>query len=175
MLEACGSWSLLDSGWMESFKTFEWVALRNTIGLLWTASSLSFGVRFASWSRITKTLDLHLRCLPFSTEGLKEYFCKFGEVKECMVMRDPVTKRSRWGRRALISALSQERSLHTAAICLFIFLKSVLQPHRECILCSNMLLSYFLPSGDSVLSHMLTKPAWIKFWRRTDMNWTRKQ
>uniref|UniRef100_H3DRD0 Musashi RNA binding protein 1 n=1 Tax=Tetraodon nigroviridis TaxID=99883 RepID=H3DRD0_TETNG len=27
-------------------------------------------------------------------EGLKEYFCKFGEVKECMVMRDPVTKRS---------------------------------------------------------------------------------
>uniref|UniRef100_A0A8C6ULN3 Musashi RNA-binding protein 1 n=1 Tax=Neogobius melanostomus TaxID=47308 RepID=A0A8C6ULN3_9GOBI len=28
-------------------------------------------------------------------EGLKEYFCKYGEVKECMVMRDPVTKRSR--------------------------------------------------------------------------------
>uniref|UniRef100_A0A8C9S0K7 RNA-binding protein Musashi homolog 2 n=1 Tax=Scleropages formosus TaxID=113540 RepID=A0A8C9S0K7_SCLFO len=28
-------------------------------------------------------------------QGLKEYFCKFGEVKECMVMRDPVTKRSR--------------------------------------------------------------------------------
>uniref|UniRef100_A0A668T138 RNA-binding protein Musashi homolog 2 n=2 Tax=Pseudocrenilabrinae TaxID=318546 RepID=A0A668T138_OREAU len=27
--------------------------------------------------------------------GLKEYFCKYGEVKECMVMRDPVTKRSR--------------------------------------------------------------------------------
>uniref|UniRef100_A0AAQ5XA29 RNA-binding protein Musashi homolog 2 n=1 Tax=Amphiprion ocellaris TaxID=80972 RepID=A0AAQ5XA29_AMPOC len=30
-----------------------------------------------------------------SPEGLKEYFCKYGEVKECMVMRDPVTKRSR--------------------------------------------------------------------------------
>uniref|UniRef100_A0A8C5CJH7 RRM domain-containing protein n=1 Tax=Gadus morhua TaxID=8049 RepID=A0A8C5CJH7_GADMO len=29
------------------------------------------------------------------SEGLKEYFCKYGEVKECMVMRDPVTKRSR--------------------------------------------------------------------------------
>ncbi|KAG9335036.1 hypothetical protein JZ751_005709 [Albula glossodonta] len=29
-----------------------------------------------------------------TAEGLKEYFCKFGEVKECMVMRDPVTKRS---------------------------------------------------------------------------------
>ncbi|XP_056266924.1 RNA-binding protein Musashi homolog 1-like isoform X2 [Pseudoliparis swirei] len=28
-------------------------------------------------------------------EGLKEYFSKFGEVKESMVMRDPVTKRSR--------------------------------------------------------------------------------
>uniref|UniRef100_A0A8C5FZQ0 RNA-binding protein Musashi homolog 1 n=1 Tax=Gouania willdenowi TaxID=441366 RepID=A0A8C5FZQ0_GOUWI len=28
-------------------------------------------------------------------EGLKEYFSKYGEVKECMVMRDPVTKRSR--------------------------------------------------------------------------------
>uniref|UniRef100_A0AAR2L455 RRM domain-containing protein n=1 Tax=Pygocentrus nattereri TaxID=42514 RepID=A0AAR2L455_PYGNA len=28
-------------------------------------------------------------------EGLKDYFCKFGEVKESMVMRDPVTKRSR--------------------------------------------------------------------------------
>uniref|UniRef100_A0A8C1LV01 RNA-binding protein Musashi homolog 1-like n=1 Tax=Cyprinus carpio TaxID=7962 RepID=A0A8C1LV01_CYPCA len=27
--------------------------------------------------------------------GLKDYFCKFGEVKESMVMRDPVTKRSR--------------------------------------------------------------------------------
>uniref|UniRef100_A0A665TB66 RNA-binding protein Musashi homolog 2 n=1 Tax=Echeneis naucrates TaxID=173247 RepID=A0A665TB66_ECHNA len=30
-----------------------------------------------------------------SLSGLKEYFCKYGEVKECMVMRDPVTKRSR--------------------------------------------------------------------------------
>uniref|UniRef100_A0A8C6LGQ0 RNA-binding protein Musashi homolog 2 n=1 Tax=Nothobranchius furzeri TaxID=105023 RepID=A0A8C6LGQ0_NOTFU len=28
-------------------------------------------------------------------EGLRDYFGKFGEVKECMVMRDPVTKRSR--------------------------------------------------------------------------------
>lgn len=40
-------------------------------------------------------------CAPGSTlcflhaEGLKDYFCKFGEVKESMVMRDPVTKRSR--------------------------------------------------------------------------------
>lgn len=33
----------------------------------------------------------------------------------------------------------------------------------------------FLPVGDLVLSHMLTRPAWIKFWRRTDMNWIRRQ
>lgn len=36
-----------------------------------------------------------LRHFYYFSEGLKEYFCKFGEVKECMVMRDPVTKRSR--------------------------------------------------------------------------------
>lgn len=29
------------------------------------------------------------------TEGLREYFGQFGEVKECLVMRDPLTKRSR--------------------------------------------------------------------------------
>ena len=28
-------------------------------------------------------------------EALKEYFGKYGEISECMVMRDPVTKRSR--------------------------------------------------------------------------------
>nr|XP_006134225.1 RNA-binding protein Musashi homolog 1-like isoform X3 [Pelodiscus sinensis] len=28
-------------------------------------------------------------------EGLWEYFSQFGEVKECLVMRDPLTKRSR--------------------------------------------------------------------------------
>uniref|UniRef100_A0A8C3D198 RNA-binding protein Musashi homolog 1 n=1 Tax=Cairina moschata TaxID=8855 RepID=A0A8C3D198_CAIMO len=28
-------------------------------------------------------------------EGLREYFSQFGEVKECLVMRDPLTKRSR--------------------------------------------------------------------------------
>ncbi|KAL4657315.1 hypothetical protein GN956_G4867 [Arapaima gigas] len=30
-----------------------------------------------------------------SPDSLKEYFGKFGEVRECMVMRDPTTKRSR--------------------------------------------------------------------------------
>ncbi|KAI0226730.1 musashi RNA binding protein 2 [Lamellibrachia satsuma] len=28
-------------------------------------------------------------------EGLREYFGKFGEISDCMVMRDPITKRSR--------------------------------------------------------------------------------
>jgi hypothetical protein len=28
-------------------------------------------------------------------EGLRDYFGKFGEVNECMVMRDPATKRAR--------------------------------------------------------------------------------
>uniref|UniRef100_A0A914HBK2 RRM domain-containing protein n=1 Tax=Globodera rostochiensis TaxID=31243 RepID=A0A914HBK2_GLORO len=30
-----------------------------------------------------------------SAEALRDYFCKFGEVNECMVMRDPTTKRAR--------------------------------------------------------------------------------
>ncbi|CAK9295963.1 unnamed protein product [Gordionus sp. m RMFG-2023] len=30
-----------------------------------------------------------------STESLREYFSKFGEVEECMIMKDPATKRSR--------------------------------------------------------------------------------
>ena len=28
-------------------------------------------------------------------EGLRDYFGRFGEVNECMVMRDPATKRAR--------------------------------------------------------------------------------
>lgn len=29
------------------------------------------------------------------SEGLREYFGKYGEIKETMVMKDPATKRSR--------------------------------------------------------------------------------
>jgi RNA-binding protein Musashi len=29
-------------------------------------------------------------------EGLKEYFSKFGEIAEVMVMKDPTTRRSRY-------------------------------------------------------------------------------
>ena len=32
---------------------------------------------------------------PLSTDSLRDYFSKFGEIRECMVMRDPTTKRSR--------------------------------------------------------------------------------
>ncbi|XP_070290322.1 RNA-binding protein Musashi homolog 2-like [Salvelinus sp. IW2-2015] len=30
-----------------------------------------------------------------SPDSLRDYFTKFGEIRECMVMRDPTTKRSR--------------------------------------------------------------------------------
>ncbi|KAJ0061817.1 hypothetical protein NL108_012476, partial [Boleophthalmus pectinirostris] len=29
-----------------------------------------------------------------SPDSLRDYFSKFGEIRECMVMRDPTTKRS---------------------------------------------------------------------------------
>ncbi|XP_031599542.1 RNA-binding protein Musashi homolog 1b isoform X2 [Oreochromis aureus] len=56
-----------------------------------------------SQSSLSTADSLHDPCKMFigglswqtTQEGLKEYFCKYGEVKECMVMRDPVTKRSR--------------------------------------------------------------------------------
>jgi len=28
-------------------------------------------------------------------DALQAYFCKFGDISECMIMRDPVTRRSR--------------------------------------------------------------------------------
>ena len=34
-----------------------------------------------------------------TTEGLKEYFAKFGEIGEAMVMKDPTTRRSRYKNR----------------------------------------------------------------------------
>jgi hypothetical protein len=35
-------------------------------------------------------------CFFFLTESLREYFCKYGEITEVMVMKDPTTRRSRW-------------------------------------------------------------------------------
>lgn len=34
-------------------------------------------------------------CKITNADRLKEYFSKYGEIKECLVMRDPVTKNSR--------------------------------------------------------------------------------
>uniref|UniRef100_A0A8C6UJS1 RNA-binding protein Musashi homolog 2 n=1 Tax=Neogobius melanostomus TaxID=47308 RepID=A0A8C6UJS1_9GOBI len=48
-----------------------------------------------SQSSLSNDLLTHFSMFSCHSEGLKEYFCKYGEVKECMVMRDPVTKRSR--------------------------------------------------------------------------------
>jgi len=30
-------------------------------------------------------------------EALQAYFGRFGDISECMIMRDPATRRSRWG------------------------------------------------------------------------------
>lgn len=37
----------------------------------------------------------HVLLFFLSTDSLRDYFSKFGEIRECMVMRDPTTKRSR--------------------------------------------------------------------------------
>ena len=34
-----------------------------------------------------------------SAEGLREYFSKFGDVTEVMVMKDPTTRRSRYKKK----------------------------------------------------------------------------
>ena len=36
-----------------------------------------------------------------SAEGLREYFSKFGDVTEVMVMKDPTTRRSRYKKKKL--------------------------------------------------------------------------
>ncbi|XP_057677838.1 RNA-binding protein Musashi homolog 2b isoform X11 [Corythoichthys intestinalis] len=47
-----------------------------------------------------------------SPESLRDYFSKFGEIRECMVMRDPTTKRSRgFGFVTFTDAASVEKVL----------------------------------------------------------------
>ena len=41
---------------------------------------------------------------PFS-EGLKEYFSKFGEIAEVMVMKDPTTRRSRYRKKLFVPCI----------------------------------------------------------------------
>lgn len=40
-----------------------------------------------------------------SAEGLREYFSKFGDVTEVMVMKDPTTRRSRYESNGLGSVV----------------------------------------------------------------------
>ncbi|XP_066055790.1 RNA-binding protein Musashi homolog 1 isoform X1 [Chamaea fasciata] len=49
------------------------------------------------WQMSPVTSKMFIGGLSWQTtqEGLREYFSQFGEVKECLVMRDPLTKRSR--------------------------------------------------------------------------------
>ena len=49
-------------------------------------------------SKNVKTRNINFAvCWSFRfAEGLKEYFAKFGEIAEVMVMKDPTTRRSRW-------------------------------------------------------------------------------
>ncbi|VDO20054.1 unnamed protein product [Haemonchus placei] len=48
------------------------------------------------------------------SEGLRDYFGRFGEVNECMVMRDPATKRARgFGFITFVDPASVDRVLAT--------------------------------------------------------------
>jgi hypothetical protein len=42
----------------------------------------------------------------FILENLKNYFTQFGEVLECMIMKDAITKRSRYSKNNLLFNLS---------------------------------------------------------------------
>ncbi|KAK3531004.1 hypothetical protein QTP70_007897 [Hemibagrus guttatus] len=48
-----------------------------------------------------------------SPDSLRDYFSKFGEIRECMVMRDPTTKRSR------LTLKLPSRDVLNPSICLF--------------------------------------------------------
>uniref|UniRef100_A0A8C9FFA0 RRM domain-containing protein n=1 Tax=Pavo cristatus TaxID=9049 RepID=A0A8C9FFA0_PAVCR len=57
----------------------------------------SSGAAAANSSGPSRASKMFIGGLSWQTtqEGLREYFSQFGEVKECLVMRDPLTKRSR--------------------------------------------------------------------------------
>lgn len=121
---------------------------------------------------IHRRLFYVLFCFP---EGLKEYFCKYGEVKECMVMRDPVTKRSRWGsckHRFSAGAESLSDLCDTLLLITYHYLPtsvsvSLIPPSSP----STPLIS--AEGSDS--SPLLIRLAWIKFWPKPGTSWTPKQ
>lgn len=115
-----------------------------------------------------------LSCLVWFPEGLKEYFCKYGEVKECMVMRDPVTKRSRWG--------SCSRSLEVCLnFCDFLAPRNVSYQHVSVMPSLSLSLPHSpppptpMPTEGSDSSPLSIRLAWIKFWLKPGTSWTPKQ
>uniref|UniRef100_A0A803JR84 Musashi RNA binding protein 2 n=1 Tax=Xenopus tropicalis TaxID=8364 RepID=A0A803JR84_XENTR len=59
------------------------------MGCLWVGRSVTVQPLVADFL----LLSFFFLCL--GTDSLRDYFNKFGEIRECMVMRDPTTKRSR--------------------------------------------------------------------------------
>ena len=108
-----------------------------------------------------------LFCFP---EGLKEYFCKYGEVKECMVMRDPVTKRSRWGSCEPGSSAGAESlsGLRDSSLLVMYHYMSTSVP-------VSVMRSPLMSAEGSDSSPLLIRPAWIKFWLKPGTSWTQKQ
>lgn len=140
-------------------KSYQTLFTSSCVELIWANMSLSPPLFF---------------CFVFCfcvSEGLKEYFCKYGEVKECMVMRDPVTKRSRWG--------SCEPGFSTAAESLSDLCDSSLlitYHYMSTSVSLSLIPSLLLMSaGGSDSSPLLIRLAWIKFWPKPDTSWTQKQ
>lgn len=128
---------------------------------------------YSTYCLLTTCFLCLLSCLVWFPEGLKEYFCKYGEVKECMVMRDPVTKRSRWG--------SCSRSLEVCLnFCDFLAPRNVSYQHVSVMPSLSLSLTPHLPptlmpTEGSDSSPLSIRLAWIKFWLKPGTSWTPKQ
>lgn len=84
---------------------------------------------------------------PFS-EGLKEYFSKFGEIAEVMVMKDPTTRRSRYRKKLFVPCI---------VYCIF---------HKK---------EFLIFLGDSALLLLLMSKELTMSWLRVHMIWTEKR
>uniref|UniRef100_A0A8C0LM17 Musashi RNA binding protein 2 n=1 Tax=Canis lupus dingo TaxID=286419 RepID=A0A8C0LM17_CANLU len=65
-----------------------------TENYFWFLSLIKICIAFFFFFHTFSPPPPHLS-LSLSTDSLRDYFSKFGEIRECMVMRDPTTKRSR--------------------------------------------------------------------------------